>query len=126
MWAPWDVLVFQFGTFDARGGSTPPREAEALLRQALHTLAVGGLVVVLTPIPPVPGCKVPGFGRDARRWVEKTADAWARVVAEVEGYTGARLLTVTLPDEELADGAWPTPAGHARIATAIDDLLSHR
>lgn len=121
LWAPWQVLVLQFGIFDARGGGTPPREVEALLRQTIGTLVHGGPVLVLAPIPPVAGCTVSGFGREARRWIDKNAGVWQRVVDE---HHPAKLLTVTMPDGELIDRAWPSPAGHMRIATEIESVLS--
>lgn len=116
----WDLAVFAFGLYDAKGATTPPREAMASLRRAVTTLANGGPVVIVPPHSPTPGCLVPGFNRECRRWIEKTRAGWVDLARDLRE-AGARVhvAIADLPDVEMSDGIWPKPAGHARIAAAV-------
>lgn len=123
--APWSAVVVAFGRKDARGGSCPPREAEALLRQLLTVLATGGPVFAIAPIPPLPGCAVRGFGRDARRWIEKNGVLWDNAAGFVRSVTGERvsILRPEIPVESMVDDLHLGPAGHAVLASEIDKAL---
>lgn len=121
---PFDWIVIQAGSYDARGGGTPPAEYGLLLRQALgelrHRYVVRGSRLALCTPTPIGASALPGFNRSTRRWVTRAIP----VVAEIAQDEEVVLVPLhELPKTVLSDGVHLSSAGASVVATMVGRYL---
>lgn len=116
-------IVIQPDAYDGRGGGVPPVEYLAILEQTIDAVSCRwpeAHVAVCTPTPVASECRVRGFGRGARRWVQRVAPDVIRLAVE----HGCGVVELhTLHPALLADGVHPSPQGCRVIAGRVADRI---
>lgn len=119
----WDWVIVQTGTYDARGGGTPPAHYRWLLWSVVAATRArwpNARALVCTPPPIAREAELPGFNRSARRWVERVAEMMRK-----DKRLDAVLLDLSALDTGLlADGVHPSPAGADAIARLVADAIA--